>query len=138
MKSNKKIYLDKLNEMFNGQTFSQEKILGLLDEILIFFQHIKGKLESTNPEEQQAALEETLEMKRVLESKLQSLVEQTGLTLSELSSFVETPSNLSEQERNTLEAVKTKLQDLQQIDQPSIKSSSHHPQQKVENYYVKL
>ena len=120
MRNNEKNYFDTLNKVFNGQTLpSQEEVLGLLDETLGFFRQIKTKLESTNPDEQQAAFEETMEMKRILESKMQSLAEQTGLNLTELAAFVENPNNMSEQERNTLEAVKTKLQDLQEMGQPA-------------------
>ncbi len=115
-------YLESLNQAFDESAPpSKEKLLSLMDETMAFFQGIKAKLESKNPEEREAALQETLEMKRVLESKIRILSEKSGLDPAQLSAFVQDPNNLSPEERDAVDEVQAKFEQLQQGEKKATK-----------------
>jgi|GEM_PF-3671109 len=108
-------YLDTLNQVFDeAGSPSKDKVLGLMDETMSFFREIKAKLESDDPAKQKEAYEETMEMKRLLEVKMQALSQRTGLDLSQLAAFAEDPSNLSPEEQSALEEAKSRLQKFQE------------------------
>lgn len=111
-------YLDTLGQLFSGSAPSKEKVLGLMDETLSFFREIKAKLESNDPAKQKEAYEETMEMKRVLESQMKTLSEKTGLNLAELAALAEDTNNMSPDERGVIEAAKAKLQQIQEEESP--------------------
>lgn len=111
-------YLDTLGQLFSGSAPSKEKVLGLMDETLSFFREIKAKLESNDPAKQKEAYEETMEMKRILESQMKTLSEKTGLNLAELAALAEDTNNMSPDERGAIEAAKAKLQQIQEEESP--------------------
>lgn len=111
-------YLDTLGQLFSGSTPSKEKVLGLMDETLSFFREIKAKLESNDPSKQKEAYEETMEMKRILESQMKTLSEKTGLNLAELAALADDTNNMSPDERGAIEAAKAKLQQIQEEENP--------------------
>jgi len=108
MNSNK--YLDNLNSLFETSgSPSQDAVLGLMDETMAFLREIKAQLESNDPEKQRQAFEKTMEMKRLLEAKMQALCEKTGLDPSQLAALASDPRNLRPEEREMLEAAKAKF-----------------------------
>jgi len=118
-------YLETLNQVFDESGFpSKEKVLGLMDETLSFFKQIQTKMKSGDPAAQKAAFEETLEMKRILEAKMQALTEKTGLDLRELAALSENPDNMSSEERTMLDAAKAKLERLQEDSTKKINNST--------------
>jgi len=109
-----KKYIDNLNKIFDTSGApSQEKLMNLMDESLEFFREIKSKMESDDPEKREEALKETLEIKWLLESKMQSLCDKTGLNMSQLAALAENTSRMSPEERNAIESAKAKFQEIQ-------------------------
>jgi hypothetical protein len=109
-------YLETLNQLFSDTAPSKEKVMGLMDETMTFFRRIKTKLESEDPAKQKEAFEETMEMKRILESKMQGLAEKTGLDMNQLAALAENTNNMSPEDLEALEAAKAKLQQIQDED----------------------
>ena len=118
-------YLDTIGQLFSGSAPSKEKVLGLMDETLSFFREIKAKLESNDPAKQKEAYEETMEMKRILESQMKTLSEKTGLNLAELAALADDTNNMSPDERGAIEAAKAKLQQIQEEENP-IKTKTYN------------
>ena len=58
--------------------------------------------------------EETLEMKRLLEQKLNTLSEKMGLDPAQLSAIAENPSAMTNEERSAVENIKTRFQEIQE------------------------
>jgi hypothetical protein len=113
-----KQYLEMLNEMFAEGNPSKEKMMGLMDETVAFFQEIKEKMTSADPDAQREAFEETMEMRKILESKIKALTEKTGLSLAELVALAERQNSLSSEERSTYEAAKARLEQLKEDQRP--------------------
>lgn len=113
---NKK-YLDTISEVFDESgSPSKEKLMGLMDETMAFFQEIKAKMDSDDPAKQEEAIQETMAMKQLLESKMENLSEKTGLNINELAALAASPLAMSEEEREAIESAKAKLDQLQQED----------------------
>jgi hypothetical protein len=109
-----KKYIDNLNKIFEASGApSQEKLMNLMDESMEFFREIKSKMESDDPEKREEALKETLEIKWILESKMQSLSEKTGLNMNQLAALAENTSRMSPEERSAIESAKAKFQAIQ-------------------------
>lgn len=107
-------YLDSLKTLFTDEAPSKEKVLGLMDETMSFFRQIKTKLESGDPEKQKEAFEDTMEMKQILESKMQGLAEKTGLNLTELAALAENMGNMSPEEQSAIQEAQNKLHQIQE------------------------
>jgi len=109
-------YLETLNQLFSDSPPSKDKVLGIMDDTMTFFRKIKTKLESEDPAEQKAAFEETMEMKRILESKMRAMAEKTGLDMEQLAALAENTKNMSPEDLNALEEAKAKLRQIQEED----------------------
>ena len=112
-------YIESLNSMFEEANPSQENLMSLMEKTLSFFQNIKQRLESANPEERQAALEETLEVKRVLEGKLRTLGEKTGMNPAQLAALAQMTSSF--QEKKAMDQVDAKFKTLTDKDSKKTK-----------------
>jgi hypothetical protein len=106
-------YLETLNQLFSDSAPSKDKVLGLMDDTMTFFRKIKTKLESDNPAVQKEAFEETMEMKRILESKMRTMAEKTGLDMEELAALADNTNQMSPEDLEALEAAKAKLRQIQ-------------------------
>ena len=112
MNNKNRSLLESLDEAFSG-SMSQEKVLGLMDETMAFFRDIKEKMQ--DPEQRQAALEETMEIKRHLDAKMQLFAAKTGIDLEELKALAESQeSTMSPQDRSIIESAKAKFDALQE------------------------
>lgn len=113
--TNQSNYLETLDRVFDDSgTPSKDRLMNLMEETMSFFRQIKSKLESDDPAIQQEAYEETMEMKRVLESKMQALAEKTGLDIGQLAALAQDPKNMSQEERAALDEAKERLQKFQE------------------------
>lgn len=118
-------YLETLNKAFDESVApNKDKLMVLMDETMTFFQEIKAKLESKDPAVREAAFQETLEMKRILESKMRMLSEKTGLDAAQLAALAEDTNTMSPEERVAVEEVKTKFQQLQNGEKQAPKNKS--------------
>ena len=107
-------YIESLNEIFEGTSLpSADRLLRLADEIVAFCHTTKEKLNSEDPVQKEAALQETLELKQLIESKLEALCSKTGMNLEELTSLAEDPTNLLPQEQLMAKELKAKFQEFQ-------------------------
>jgi hypothetical protein len=109
-------YLETLNQLFSDSVPSKDKVLGLMDDTMTFFRRIKTKLESNDPAVQKEAFEETMEMKRILETKMRAMAEKTGLDMEQLAALAENTNDMSLEDLNALEAAKAKLRQIQEED----------------------
>ncbi len=113
MSNQKNSYLESLSQLLDGtESLSQEKVFGFMDETVHFIQEIKSKLESNDPDVQKQAFKETMEMKRVLESQMQSLAARTGLSPAELAAFANNPNNLTENQQNKINTAITQIKKI--------------------------
>jgi hypothetical protein len=112
-------YLETLSGLFSETASpSKEKVMGLMDETMQFFREIKEKLSSSDPEEQKKAFEETMEMKRILETKIKELTEKTGLSITELTALAEKPNAMKPEEKDIYAAAKARLELLKDEEIP--------------------
>ena len=110
-----KQFLDSINEALNFDAPpSKERVMDLTDQMLNFFKNMQERLTSKDPVEQQAALKESMELQKLLESKLRTLGEKTGLTLDQLLTMAQNPSQLPEGQREIAEEIQGRFQNLQQ------------------------
>src|SRR3990167_2837883 len=105
-------YLDLLNKVFEGSA-STENLAGLMDETMTSFREIQAELTSNNPVKQEKAVQKTLELKRMIESKMHLITEKTGLNLEELTALASNPNNMSPEEWTTVSEVKDKFEEMQ-------------------------
>ncbi len=98
-------YLKTLAQLFdNPEVSSQDKVLNLMDETVNFIKDIKGKLESGDPEVQKEAFAETIEMKKLLESKMQGLADKTGLDIAQLASLAQNSNAMTAEQKSAIES----------------------------------
>jgi hypothetical protein len=106
-------YLETLDALLSDSAPSKDKVLGLMEDTMTFFRKIKTKLESDDPAAQKEAFDETMEMKAILESKMQVMAEKNGLTMAELAQLAENTDVMPPEDLDALESVKAKLQQIQ-------------------------
>jgi len=109
---NKSNYLEKLKKTLEGGS-SKDALLGLMDETVGFFRDLRSKLESNDPKDQENAFEETMEIKKMLESKIQSLCEMTGMSFDQLAALSKNLNQMTPEERQSVETAQAKLQEIQ-------------------------
>lgn len=85
----------------------------LMEETFSFIRDLKAKFDSKDPQQREEAMAEAREMQAALSSKLGDLAEKTGLNPEELAALVQAPSGVSPEERNLMETVKTKFDEVQ-------------------------
>lgn len=108
-------FLDSLDEALNlDAPPSKERVMDLTDQMLNFFKNMQQRLISKDPEEQQAALKESMELQKLLESKLRTVGEKTGLSLDQLLALAQNPAQLPEEQREIAEEIQGRFQNLQQ------------------------
>ena len=110
--SNKSKYLETLNNTFKDGS-SKDTLLNLMDETVGFFRDLRSKMESNDPKDQEEAFAETMELKSLLESKIQSLCEMTGLNLNELAALSKNLNQMTPEEKDAVEAAQEKLKEFQ-------------------------
>jgi hypothetical protein len=91
--------IQKVDELF--QDFEKpdfKKIEELVIETLQFFEYIREKLQSTNGDDRQDALEEAQLVQKKLEELSQRALTSSGMTQEQLTTFLSNPQNFSQQE----------------------------------------
>lgn len=107
-------YIESLNDIFEGPTPpSRDKLLRLADEMVAFCHTMKEKINSEDPVQKEAALQETLEIKQLIESKLEALCATTGMNLEELTALAQDPTNMLPQEQLIAKELSAKFQEFQ-------------------------
>jgi len=90
----KKELIQKIDEA--SQNFSKpdlSKTEELVTEVLVFFDYIRGKLESTNEKERASALADIQEVQAKLEEFSQKAIEASGMSPEQLGAFMANPQN---------------------------------------------
>jgi len=103
-----------LNELFNESTPpDKESLLRLIDETFSFVRNLKEGFDSKDPNRKEEAVQEAQEMKKALEGKLSALTEKLGLDPAMLSTLVQDSQAITEEEKNLIESVKEKFEQIQ-------------------------
>ncbi len=107
-------YMNLLKETFNDlNSLTPEKLTGLVDETMKYFQDLQGKITSKEPGVREEALKESMALRETLEKQMVELCESTGLDPAQLAAYAEDTANMSPQDQAMIANVKDKLKGLQ-------------------------
>lgn len=103
-------YLDLLNETFSDPSkLSLDGLKVFINETVKFFAEIKGRLASGDAAIKEDALNASMEVKKVLETKMDALCKLTGLDPSQLSVMSENPDNMNPEEYDLVQGAKSQF-----------------------------
>lgn len=91
---------------------SQVNINAIFQQSLHFFEELKKQLESDSIEDKEEAIELMRQMYEQMVVDTQKIVERSGLSAEQLSSFADNPTNFSKDEWNALQASKEQIQEV--------------------------
>jgi len=74
-----------------------------------FFEKFKETLQHGTPEQKQQMLNEVMQLQEKLQQETTKMCEETGLSENQLKEFAENKENFSEEEWNTIQGAKQKL-----------------------------
>jgi hypothetical protein len=74
-----------------------------------FFEHFKEVLQNGTPEQKQEVLNQVMQLQDKLQQETQRMCEETGYSEAQLKDFAENKENFSEEEWESIQAAKKKL-----------------------------
>ena len=108
MKHNK--FMDQLDKIFeNPEKVSMTQLESLLFETLKFFDSIREKMMSTDPEVRDKAMEEAVEMQEKLNKVTESIYAKTGLTKEKAQQILANPANFRPEDWETMKKMQDEL-----------------------------
>lgn len=114
-------YRNLLKETFSNPTsLTPEKLGQVVEESMKYFQDLQAKLASEDPKDREAAMNDSMELRELLEQQMAALCESTGLDPAQLSALTDDP-NMSPQDQAVMDEVRTRLQTLMPKPKPKKK-----------------
>ena len=111
----KKELIQKIDEA--SQNFSKPdlgKTEELITEVLLFFDYIRGKLQSTNEQDRASALADIQEVQAKLEEFSQKAIEASGMSPEQLGAFMANPQNFDPQDWKKLKTMEGNVRSFTQ------------------------
>ena len=108
MKYNK--FMDHLDKIFeNPQNVNMGQLEALLFETLKFFDSIRERLTSTDPEERDKAMQEAIVMQERLNQVTDTIYKKTGLTKEKAQQILSNPANFKPEDWDKMKNMEKEL-----------------------------
>lgn len=105
---------DEFRKIMSFFSLDQSEKAEHLDEVfensVNFFERFKEILESGTPEEKEAIMNQVVELQKKLQQETERMCHETGLSESELKDFAQDKENFSEEEWNSIQSARKKLE----------------------------
>lgn len=105
-------FLDVLNETLGDPGIDAEKLHDLMNQTVLFLQDIKVKALSKDPKLVEEAMRETVKMHKILQTRIESLCAETGLSPQELSLLGADTSKMNPDQARLIETLNEKFDSI--------------------------
>jgi hypothetical protein len=106
--------IEQLDQVFeNPQKVDMSQLEKLLFETLKFFDSVRERLTSSDPEEREKAMKEAVEMQEKLNQVTEKVYAKTGLTKEKAQQILSNPANFKPQDWETMKNIEKELTQFQ-------------------------
>lgn len=107
-------FIEKLDQILeNPQDINMSQLESLLFETLKFFDSVRERLASSDPEEREQAVKEAAEMQEKLNQVTEKIYAKTGLTKEKAEQILSNPANFKPEDWETMQNIEKELSQFQ-------------------------
>ncbi len=112
MKNNK--FMDQLDKIYeNPQNITMPQLETLLFETLKFFESVRERMVSNDPQEREKAMQEAVEMQERLNQLTESIYAKTGLSKEKAQQILSNPANFKPEDWEMMQNIEKELAHFQ-------------------------
>lgn len=108
----------KIEELFSGlESMDLKNAEALVEKLVSFFMDLKNRLNSSDPDEQKAAMEEGQILQQKLQAMLDHFCQSQGIDLSAIQAYMSNIANTNPKKSKEFERLVQKIEQMNDVDQ---------------------